>query len=468
VEQAATSELRGAAEGIANDYESLRRRRIRSDEHLKFAAHGIFHLWLRDGSKGAQWERLLLCILTSGDGNAASVLGFLAHRHRTELGARWWRLLQLGTFWSALSMLGPDYDDPPDTGTRWQRWLEWLRARRLSERICDESCLDPLGIWQRLKLLERVRWRRRMASEDKAWLRAEPDEIVSNGLDTGFLSSFYGWLLSDEPRPESEELEIGHTVIMSLWAYQATFCSEHRDECGEYRLPYQFGYEIIGKLAFYAAHVPAERAPEIWRGVLGLGPAARHLIEHFVGAWFIELNRGCDTAAFCVRWREMIEFALSAGWSEGGHWFDEQRLLRQLLGFGSESFLINLPDAGKTVLGMCEFYRRWAGANLQIDEENVAAFAHFLAAKPGAELRIGGVKWLSASFASASREQYWRDRSGTGDALVNLLDIMLHENASTLKQDREAREALLALTSYLVTRQVSAALALQERIKRLR
>ncbi|SFU14134.1 hypothetical protein [Mesorhizobium sp. YR577] len=467
-QEAAKAQLRATADGAATDQESMRRQRIRFDERLKFAAHGVFHLWLGGGSEETEWERALLCILTSSHGNAAGALGFLAHRHRTELGARWWRLLQLGTLWSALSMFGPDYDDPPEVAAHWQRWLKWLRSRRLSSTRADESCIDPLGMWQRSKPLERARRRRQMASEDKAWLRAMSDETASHGLDTVFLAGFYGWLVAEDFRPEGEELEIGRIVILSLWAYEATFCSEHRDERDEYRLPDQFGYHIIGKLAFYAAHVPAERAPEIWRGVLGLGPAARHLIEHFVGAWFIELNRGCDAAAFCARWRDMIEFALSAGWLEGGHWFDEQRLFLRLLGFGSEAFLTNLPDAARTVLAMRDLYRRWAEANLKIDEENVAAFARFLASNPGAELRIDGVKWLSASFADASRKQYWRDQGGTGNALVNLLDIVLHENASAFKQEQEARDALLALASYLVARQVPAALSLQERIKRLR
>lgn len=467
-QEAANSQLRAAADGVATGHESMRRQHIRFDERLRFAAHGVFHLWLGGGSEQTEWERALLCILTSGDGNAAGALGFLAHRHRTELGARWWRLLQLGTLWSTLSMYGPDYDDPPEVAVRWRDRLEWLRSHRLSGTQADKSCLDPLGTWQRSKSLERARWCRQMSGEDKAWLRAASDKTASRGLDTGFLAAFYRWLLAEDFRPEGEELEIGRTVILSLWAYEATFCSEHLDERDEYRLPDQFGYDIISKLAFYAAHVPAERAPEIWGGILGLGPAARHLIEHFVGAWFIELNRGCDAAAFCARWRDMIEFALSAGWSKGGHWLDEQRLFLRLLGFGSEAFLTNLPDAARKVLAMRDLYRRWAEANLKIDEENVAAFAHFLASKPGAELRIDGVKWLSASFANASRKQYWRNQGGTGDALVNLLDIVLHENATAFKQEKDARDALLALASHLVARQVSGALALQERIKRLR
>lgn len=54
---------------------------------------------------------------------------------------------------------------------------------------------------------------------------------------------------------------------------------------------------------------------------------------------------------------------------------------------------------------MRDLYRRWAEATLKIDEENIAAFAHFLASKPSADLRIDDVKWLAASFAGASLTQ---------------------------------------------------------------
>ena len=357
------------------------------------------------------------------------MLGSLAYRRRMELGDRWWRLLELAVLWSALSTFRPGFDDPPDVGLR---WIRWLRSRRISGVPGDISSVDLLSAWQRLKRLERGRWRRALA-QDRSRFTRSPDEPPSHGLDTGFLDSFFGWLLADSSRPNGQDLEIGRQVLLALWSYEAAYCSEDRDEHGEYRLPSQFGFNILAKLAFYAAHVPADRASEIWRGVLQLGPAARGLIEHFVSAWFIQLRHGCDTIEFCTRWRDMIEFALDAKWNEGGHWFNGQRLLQKLLGFGSEASLTNLPDATQTVLEMRDLYHRWARANLQWDQDNVAAFSHFLASKVGAALRIEGMKWLATSFKEATREQDWRYQRGAGDALVDLLDTTLQENASVLR-----------------------------------
>ena len=397
-DKAAKSELRAAADNISDSAEELRRsRHVGFDERLKFTAFGVFYLLLHAEGNEPEWERALLRVLTSGDDRAAGVLGGLAYQHRTELGDRWWRLLEIAVLWSTLSMFGPSFDDPPEIGLQWQHWVRWLRSRRISGVASDITSVDLLSAWQRLKRLERERWRRAFSQRQSRFVRP-PDYRASHGLDTGFLNSFFGWLLADGSRPTGQDLEIGRRVLLALWSYEAAYCSEHRDEHGEYRLPSQFGFNILAKLAFYTAHVPADRASEIWRGVLQLGPAARRLIEHFVSAWFIQLRHGCDTIEFCTRWRDMIEFALDAKWNEGGHCFNGQRLLQKLLGFGSEAFLTKLPAAAKTVLNMRDLYQRWAQANLQRDQDNVPSFSHFLASEVGAALRVEGLKWLATSF----------------------------------------------------------------------
>ena len=198
-----------------------------------------------------------------------------------------------------------------------------------------------------------------------------------------------------------------------------------------------------------------------------MGPAAHHLVEYFVSFWFLELNHHCDPVEFCRRWRDMIEFALDAGWTTGRQWFHGHRMLRQLLAFGSEAALTRLPDPRQTVLSMRDLYCPWAEANLAVEEENVAALSTFLTSQAGAILRIDGLKWLGEVFKEGGG-QYWRDRGGTGDALANLLDTALIEDAPVLAMDRDAREGLIALAAYLAARPVYAALALQERIKHLK
>lgn len=467
VEQAAKIELRAAANSISGSIDELRRPRFTtSDQRLQFTAYGVFHLWLRSGNEASEWERAVLRTLTSGDDRAVRALGSLAHRHRTELGPRWWRLLELAVLWSALSMFGPRSGDPADIGLRWQRWVEWLRSREVSSVLRDPTSVDLLSVWQRLRRLERGRWRR-MSEHVPNGLMHIPDKPTSYGLDTGFLNSFLAWLLADDSRPKGHELEISRQILVRLWSYEVAYWSDKPDERGEFRVPYEFGYNVARKLAYFAAQAPTDQASEIWRGVLGLGPSAHYLVEHFLNSWFLQLHHGCDPAGFCSQWRDMVRFGLDAKWNKDGNWFDEQKILHKLLGFGSEPFLVKLPDATMTIFGMRDLYHDWAQANLQRDERNVAAFSHFLASGLGAGLRIDGLKWLATSFKGATREHYWRDRGDTADALVNLLDTMLREDASVIR-DQVVRESLLAVTALLVAKQVPKALALQERIKNLR
>jgi hypothetical protein len=59
-------------------------------------------------------------------------------------------------------------------------------------------------------------------------------------------------------------------------------------------------------------------------------------------------------------------------------------------------------------------------------------------------------------------------REGTGDALVELMASALSSDAQTLSRDAEARQALVEIAAALAAKNIPTALALQERIKRLR
>jgi hypothetical protein len=202
--------------------------------------------------------------------------------------------------------------------------------------------------------------------------------------------------------------------------------------------------------------------------VLELGPAARHIIEHFAASWLIHAQHSADALMFAQRWRDMVKFALDADWKKGGYWFDEQRILQKLLGFGSEFFLKRQPHAPRIVAEMRELYHQWARANLQRDKENIAGFAHFLASDAGAGLRVDGLRWLAPAIGDLMRAPYRRDRESVGDSLVRLLDSVLREDATALWSDQSARDAFVAVAAYLAAKQLPEALALQERIKNFR
>ena len=359
-----SSIIKDAVRTVGDSSEGFRQRSIVSmSDQLKFAAYGIMDLWMNAPEPSEEWAPYVLRLMTSGDDSAVAVLGTAAYQRRTKLGPRWWRLLQLGTLWSALAMMTPDYGDAPSAEIHWQRWLRWFRARKIAGIVSDISSVDLVGVWQRLKRLQRARLRRAYAAGDKPWTR-NPDERSSPSLDTGFLDSLFGWLLAEDSTAQAEALEEQRQLVLQLWSYEAKYCAEHRKEDDEYALPYQFGYNVISKMASLAAAVPAENAPEIWRQVLSLGPDAHSIIDHFIAIWFLQPNQGCEPKVFSAHWREMLEFALGAKWTEARRWFYGEQMLRRLLGFGSELMLSKIPDVGAVTLGMRDVYKTWAEAHL--------------------------------------------------------------------------------------------------------
>jgi len=101
---------------------------------------------------------------------------------------------------------------------------------------------------------------------------------------------------------------------------------------------------------------------------------------------------------FAPTWRQMLEFALSAGWTQGRRWYRGEMLLRQLLGFGETGSIDQLPDPALAIRGLRDLYQRWVNDCLTDEEDNVAGFAHFLANDVGAPLRLDNLR----SFDGAS------------------------------------------------------------------
>jgi hypothetical protein len=61
--------------------------------------------------------------------------------------------------------------------------------------------------------------------------------------------------------------------------------------------------------------------------------------------------------------------------------------------------------------------------------------------------------------------KWFRDR--TSNAFMEFLDVLVSEHAAELARHHNARQTLLDLIAYAVSRQLPAALALQERVQRL-
>jgi hypothetical protein len=108
----------------------------------------------------------------------------------------------------------------------------------------------------------------------------------------------------------------------------------------------------------------------------------------------------------------------------------------------------------------------WAKKRLTGDEANLAGFCEFIATKVGAPLRIDGLQWIAdAMKANPNLGKWFRDR--TSNAFMEFLDVVVSEHATELSKNDKSRQALLDLAAHAVSRQLTAALALQERIRRV-
>jgi hypothetical protein len=450
-----------AAASTAEDIRGRRMGSLRGE--LQFVAYAAMHLWLAKGDDVQEWETAVLQLLTSGDTQAASVVVGVAYANREQLGTAWWRLLRAGLFWSGLVMLASHHGDGGDAERAWKVWL--ARLRRFPLRG-PNAFPDDLDFKRVVAGRERLDFQRRMRlynDGDQRW-RGKPERERGGSLDGHYLGVLFNWLIEGDG---TGDRDLDTRLALRIWDYDATRAkARERKEHGEYDLPSQnLGYDILLKLGALAIAAPAGEDRAVWGPVLSHGPAAHYALQHFIRGLFLRLGKGDDPVAFERVWRATADYGLAADWSQPGLWFYGERLICDLLGFGNEEALSRLnPGAA---LRMKDVYERWTATHLAHDEECVTRFCHFLTTNFGAPLRLDGLRWLAAMLKEREPPDRWY-REGTGDALVELVAAALSSDAQALSQDAPARQALVEIAAALAAMSIPTALALQERIKKLR
>ncbi|MEI2453109.1 ATP-binding protein [Lysobacter firmicutimachus] len=456
--------VRAGVAAIASTGEEFRGRRmgILRDE-LKFVAYAVMHLWLGQGDGVREWEAAVLRLLTSGDMRATAVVVGVAYANREQLGTAWWRLLRAGLFWSGLIMLAPRHGDGDGAERAWRVWLARFRRFPLRGLTANPNDLNFKRVVAGLERLDFQRRTRLYNAGDQAW-RGRPKRERGCSLDSDFLGVLFDWLIEGDG---SGDPDLDTRLALLIWDYDATRAKSGAEKKhGEYDSPSQnLGYDILLKLGALSIVAPAGEARAVWEPVLSHGPAAHYALRRFVLGLFLRLGKGDDPVAFERVWRAMAEYGLAANWSQYGLWFHGERLICDLLGFGNEDPLSRLnPGAA---LRMKDVYERWATTHLARDEECITRFCQFLTTNFGAPLRLDGLRWLAGMLRERKPSAAWH-REGTGDALVELVLMALSSDAQVLSQDAQARQALVELAAALAVKNIPNALALQERIKRLR
>jgi hypothetical protein len=465
VKQRAQSIIDAAIAGIPNESQACGRISM-APSHLEFAAYFAAERWIVESSK--QNDERVLRLLSSGDDQAVQALVWAGYRNREGLEQRWWRLLYFAVLWSGLSMLRPHYEDDDSVEIRWQRWCRWFRTRALLAGNATAAAINPLAVAKRVERLEVKRWQQLYAKDGRRFTK-EPGRRLSGSLDTHFLQNAFAWLFRSEGQVISEnELETNRQLVSAFWAHQAWWQSgSGKDDDDDYEPMHQLGYTILGELARLIIESSPVVALTLWRAVFALGPKGHYAIGHFLRCWFNQITETTVVAEFAQRWRPMIEFMLSAqAWGEGGPWYNGGQLERQVLGFGASDCLERIPDHA-TLIGMTrDLIKLWAEKRLTRDEYNLAGFCEFLATKVPAPLRIDGLQWIAdAMKANPNLGKWFRDR--TSNAFMEFLDILVSEHAAEWSKNDKSRQALLGLAAHAVSRQLTAALALQERIRKI-
>lgn len=136
------------------------------------------------------------------------------------------------------------------------------------------------------------------------------------------------------------------------------------------------------------------------------------------------------------------------------------------LGCNATSLLDTNPAFQTIVLGFKPLYEAWASDHLRRDDDNVSAICEFLSSSTGKLLRFDGLRWIHTALVG-DNPVYISGSSRALESLVHLLDTTLTEDLPTLSADSVPRSTFLALVDILVAKQTPAALALQERARRL-
>jgi hypothetical protein len=467
VQERAQAIIDAAIAGIPTESAARVPRFLIAPSHLEFAAYFAAERWIAKPSKDN--DKRILRVLTSGDENAVQVVVWLAYRNREALGQRWWQLLYLALLWSGLSMLTPRYGDEEGDELRWQRWSRWLRTRSLSVGGATAASIDPLAIAKRVERLEVARWERSYAREGRPFTK-EPGRRLSGSLETHFLQRAFAWLFgnrADRVIPPQEQ-ETHRQLVAAFWAHQAWWqIGSGEDDNDDYRPTYELGYAILDEIARLVVEGTATAAPALWRPIFELGPKGHYAIGHFLRSWFLQITEITVVEEFAERWRPMIEFMVSdEEWAKNGSWYYGQQLERQVLAFGASDDLKRLPRHAALVAMMRDLFEVWAKKRLTGDEDNLAGFCAFLSTEAGKSLRMNGLLWIADAMKS-NPDLGKRFRDQTSNAFMEFLNVLVSDHAAELSRDGKARQALLDLAAHAVSRQLTAALALQERIRRL-
>ncbi|MBL8552257.1 MAG: ATP-binding protein [Hyphomonadaceae bacterium] len=447
-------------DAVAGDAEGLRHSRITSSGYeFTFAAYAVLTAWLERGDSKS--SEAVLRLISSRQRGALSTLVAAARRDRAQIGKRFEAIMGASLLWSALSALAPRYGADEAQRRRWERWV--ARFRKMPIDRLASAKVDLVDLAARVARVGDIREER---SEQGRHRRKLKLTCFHTGLDNEALYQIYSDILDFE-RSGSADTAEDREAAATLWKICLPTVRQDADRDGEYSLPDKLGYDVLQALARMAAFAPPDEAKALWADILKLGPPGHYAVDHFLNCFFIQAHVA-SPEHFVRQWRQMAEFMLSdATWTGDKLWYRRESCLRIALGFAAHRSLKYLLDAPKHVASLWDVFVRWANEHLGIEEDNIAAFANFLASEVGRDIRMRASALLGERIEALTDRDNWR-RDRAGAALVDFADVLVTQHGAELRANKVVLGALIRIVAALVTKNTTGALVLQERIRDLK
>jgi hypothetical protein len=453
--------VRGTLDGDEHETVYGRRMRLAGRSVLDFSGPAIVTRWLRNPDD-PEWSALLVCFMISLHEGAVRMVIAAARQQRERLGPKWPRLLEIAALWSALLALKPRFDEDGTSGN-WRNWHARLQRVSVATAVPRERSLVDLA--RRVERLHQIRYRNSSKRRDRERVDATAGRRLSWGLDTGVLAEAFDWALNWSRSDNAQIDQPSREVALAIWSFETWRLFEESDRDRENRLPCQLGYNALDTLGRIAAQSDPTAARRYWHPVLSLGSKAHASVSYFTGAFFARFSDTANATHLAGTWRGMLEFVLAdAALTEGRHWYDGEKTLRDLLGFSAEALIRILPGSADIVGGLRDLYASWATRYLGRDDDNITAYAYFLTKPVAVQLRGDGIKQIGRALVARTRRRFDR-HARTGETLIELMELALSENAGP---SEELRQPIISVVDILVAQRVPTALALQDRIRRLR
>ncbi len=447
------------------DTKSAGRDDYAANDTLSFAGIGVFHAAL-DADKRGEWNSPLMIILTGQNFAAITTIMRIAKQQRARLGYAWYRLNFLMILAAGLNRLSLRFDSVDGRTMEWKRWQARLRTKQIFDTEASIEALNPIAVARRVeRLLER---RRQRVDLDRPYEGTSKAPRLA-GLSTHILECGYAWLLDHETAEIAADDAENQILIANLWAFEASRMAGERDddesfEDNEYDLPSKMGYSILRIAPTFVLAEPADDREPLWRAIFAIGPNGHYAIDQFIAGWFLLLYKQPDPDRFIAIWKAMLANALASNWTSSRRWYRGRSTLIKLLGLNAHAELSQATAVCARIPELMDYYRQWAQAEMQDDEEAISALCYFLTTEAGRALRLEGIIWVGEALKKT--ESFYRD--GTGNSIAEAMDAILTHHAGELIARHESRNAMIDVVAKLVGAQIPTAMGLQQRIAALR